>query len=192
MRQKSKDIDWETIKKVYETEQISNVALAAAHNITESAIRRRAKKEGWKKFETKKPHPYNVIKEKNHTDENGNFFIDNEAKKQFKSLKNRLGDQITAVDEPLLVALCNQNSRYKTLEKRVIKEGEVTISSKGVPYLNPTYNALQSTLKTMATLSKEFGLTIASRKRVGVSTSVDDKGGLFDLIATIKDDPGFC
>ena len=179
-----KNINWEVIKVAYETENISNVALATAHNISEAGIRRRAKAEGWKKFENKKPHPYHDIKKENITDENGNFFIDIEAKKQFDNLKEKLGDQVTAIDEPLLVALCNQSSRYKSLEKRVLEEGEVAISSKGIPYLNPTYNALQSTLKTISTISKEFGLTIASRKRAGVVASTSRKGGLFDFTLT--------
>lgn len=39
--------DWNAIEKAYREDKMSNVKLAAAHNVTEGAIRKEAKKGGW-------------------------------------------------------------------------------------------------------------------------------------------------
>jgi len=114
------------------------------------------------------------------------FFINENSEKKFNETKTRLGDQLSVIDESLLLALCNQYARYVELEKKVMKEGETTISTKGIPYLNPTYTALLSSIKALTSLSKEFGLTIASRKRAGVTLTQADKAkSLFDLIKDV-------
>lgn len=44
-----RSVDWETIEKEYRTGQWSNCVIAKNHGITEGAIRKRAKAEGWTK-----------------------------------------------------------------------------------------------------------------------------------------------
>lgn len=43
------DVDWDAIERAYRAGGLSNRAIAAEHGITESAIRQRAKKDGWVK-----------------------------------------------------------------------------------------------------------------------------------------------
>jgi len=172
----SKVINWQAIKKAYEKGNNSNVSIGKIYGVTEAAIRKRAKKELWKKVDLKTSSS-TTTKEKF-------LFIDDFASQQFENIKSKLGEQITIVDEPLLIALCNQYSRYSRLEERVDLEGETIISTKGIPYLNPTFNALQSSIKTLATLSKEFGMTIASRKRAGVKLEDNSKkeNSIFNIV----------
>jgi hypothetical protein len=42
-------VDWEAIERLYRAGQISVRAIAAAHSITEGAIRKKAKAEGWQR-----------------------------------------------------------------------------------------------------------------------------------------------
>jgi hypothetical protein len=42
-------VNWEEIRNLYRTAQLSNVAIGKKHGVNESAIRKRAKKEGWEK-----------------------------------------------------------------------------------------------------------------------------------------------
>ena len=175
-----KFINWENIKIEYETGKYPNTAIADKYGITESAIRKKAKAEEWEK--PLKDKTSAKRRKKSHL--NGDI-----AKEKFEDIKEELGTQMSSLDNPLLVALCNQYERYVNLEKRVINEGEVIISPRtGASYLNPTYNALQSSLKTLATLSKEFGLTVASRKRVGVeiANKDDEKDSIFNIMSKIN------
>lgn len=48
MAKRSK-IDWETIEKEYRAGQVSNVQIGKDHDVSETAIRKRAKKFGWEK-----------------------------------------------------------------------------------------------------------------------------------------------
>jgi P27 family predicted phage terminase small subunit len=88
---------------------------------------------------------------------------DEVAKTMYKNIKEKLEDRLSELDEPLLIAMCNQYGRYIKLEKEVKKQGEVVYTSNGNPYLNPTFNAMQSSLKAMQTLSKEFALSLVVR-----------------------------
>jgi len=174
----SRAINWSAIKKAFEKGSNSNVSIGKIYGVTEAAIRKRAKKESWQKTNFK------MSSSSSSTAKDRFLFIDDFASKQFDNLKSKLGEQITIVDEPLLIALCNQYSRYSRLEERVKLEGETIISTKGIPYLNPTFNALQSSIKTLVTLSKEFGMTIASRKKAGVKLKDNSKtkNSIFNLV----------
>lgn len=46
---KRKQIDWEAIEKEFRVNQLSNVQIAKNHDISETAIRKKAKQYGWKK-----------------------------------------------------------------------------------------------------------------------------------------------
>lgn len=47
---KRKKIDWESIAKEYRAGQLSNVEIGKNYGVTEGAIRKRAKKDGWQKL----------------------------------------------------------------------------------------------------------------------------------------------
>jgi hypothetical protein len=51
---KRKQIDWEAIRQEYEADQLSNVEIGKRHDVTEGAIRKKAKKSGWKKSLSKR------------------------------------------------------------------------------------------------------------------------------------------
>ena len=127
------------------------------------------------------------IKEREKMKKNELFFINANAENKFNETKIKLGDQLSVIDESLLLALCNQYARYVALEEKVSVEGETIVSKNGVPYLNPTYTALLSSIKALTSLSKEFGLTIASRKRAGVTLiQATNKKSLFDLVSSFN------
>lgn len=171
-------MDLQKLKADVEDGSLSRAKLAEMYGCSESNIRKLIKKHGWK--DPRKRAGANGANDD---------LIDATAAKKFEEIKAELGDQITKSDEMLLSALSNQFSRYVRLEREVMKEGEVVISAKGSPYLNPKYNALQSAAKTLTTLGKEFGLSIASRKRVGIQpeTRKEDNEGIFAIAASLND-----
>jgi len=110
-------------------------------------------------------------------------FINAKAKAEFEKIRENLGDKITIVDEPILIILANQYALYLELQETVQKEGVVLYNDKGrASFINPNQNALQSIIKNISSISKEFGLTLASRKRQKINLDREDKeNSIFDL-----------
>lgn len=161
------------IREAVEKGEQSKTEIAAIFGVSEGYIRKLIKQHGWNDPKKRTSTKAGTNGKTNQSAFEGQL-IDEFAKNKFNLIKKELKDQITPIDEPLLVALANQYSRYVKLEGEVDREGITIISKKGLPYLNPKYNALQGAIKSMATLSKEFGLSIASRKRTGVKVGGDD------------------
>ncbi len=173
-------MDLEQLKIDIESGAFSNVKLAKIHGCSESHIRNLTMRHGW-------DNPRKRNKNNSHNDSSPTIYgdlIDIVAVRKFEEIKKERERYLTKADETLLVTLANQYARYIRLEKEVLKEGEVIISQKGAPYLNPKFNALQSAAKMLATLGKEFGLSIASRKRANIdlgSSNDETEESLFSL-----------
>jgi len=142
------------------------------YDINRGYITRLAKKYNWK-IANKKTE-VNTLK----------YLLDNVAVDKFNQMKTILKDQITIIDEPILMILANQYSTYVSLQEKIKTEGIVLYNDKGRPsFINPTYNAMQSVIKTLTTISKEFGLTIASRRRnkINLDDGSKKESSIFDI-----------
>ncbi|MEN4053282.1 phage terminase small subunit P27 family [Sulfurimonas sp. NWX79] len=177
-------MDLKQLKIDVESGAFSNVKLAKIHGCSESHIRNLTSRHGWNNPRKRNKHnSHDEVTPGMHGD-----LIDMVAVRKFEEIKREREGYLTKADETLLITLANQFARYIRLEKEVLKEGEVIISQKGAPYLNPKFNALQSAAKMLATLGKEFGLSIASRKRANIENKeVDDKESMFNIMEAIQD-----
>lgn len=115
------------------------------------------------------------------------MFISKVAKERYDLTKEKMGEELTIIDDHILIPLVNMYSRMIELEAIVLKEGVTIVSPRtGAPYANPNYNALLAATKSVASLGKELGLTVTSRKRAGVRPQGNEKKeSIFDLVNQI-------
>ena len=171
----TKKYDWESIEEDILAGNLSFPKIAEKHGIDRSYLHKQVKKRNLKRGKSTKVHIVDLIE---------GAFISEFARDRYYLTKEKMGDEWTIIDDNILIPLCNQYARVIELEKIVQVEGVTIISSKtGAPYANPNYNALQGSIKTVASLGKELALTVASRKRAGISPNTDkEKDDFWDSI----------
>jgi P27 family predicted phage terminase small subunit len=101
--------------------------------------------------------------------------LDDEAKREWKRITPELlaAGLLTAVDRAALAAYCQSWSRWVKLERKVRGNGEVLWDPQGEKfYPNPHLGALNKALRQMHEFLSEFGMTPASRVRLGSPTAV--------------------
>lgn len=171
--------NWKAIEKDYIAGELTISDISDKYKIDKGYLHREAKKRNWVRAKVKKSTAPKLI---------DNAFISEIAKEKYEAIKSKMGDTLTELDDIALIPLCNQYARMINLEQVVLKEGVTIISSKGVPYANPNYNALLTTVKTVASLSKELGLTVSSRKKIGVVPKSDSKkDDIFDIASITEE-----
>ena len=190
-------IDWDAVRWEYENckeIELDGVKvkpsfrnLAKKYKTNHMAISRRAKVENWQKYD-----PVAVVKKANSAQRTelkavaGHYqLLDSVGARKIKEIIKELGaDNYSHIDEPLIVMYALQYQRLLKLEALVQVENETIISSKGLPYLNPNFNALQSVSNSLAKLGDRLGISVASRKRIGIKLGKkeDKVKSLFDSI----------
>ncbi|WP_345969630.1 P27 family phage terminase small subunit [Sulfurimonas sp. HSL1-6] len=186
---KRKPVDWEKLEKDYRAgEFATKAAMAERYGCSTTAINKKAKKEGWPIYEPRSEVLEKVSKKppaKPHEKILGPI-----AMRKIDELKNELGEHYSSVDEPLIVSYAKSYERYLDLEKRMVDEDVIAYSSKtGSAYIHPLFNAIQMTQKTLVTLAGQLGLSIASRKKLGINFNGEDgkrTQSLFDIAGTIN------
>jgi P27 family predicted phage terminase small subunit len=173
--------NWKQLEEDYTEGVLSYADMCKKHDIDKGYLCREAKKREWVRAEVKKSPPPRLI---------GGKFISRVAKDRYELTKEKMGDELNIIDDHILIPLVNMYARMLELEAIVLKEGVSVISPKtGASYTNPSYNALLSATKSVASLGKELGLTVTSRKRAGVSPKIKEtKKSIFDLVDTGMDD----
>lgn len=163
--------------------------MAERYGCSPTAINKKAKKEEWPVYVPRSDVLEKVSKKppaKPHEKILGSI-----AMRKIEELKNELGDNYSSVDEPLIVSYAKSYERYIDLEKRMAEEDVVNYSGKtGSAYLNPLFNAIQMVQKNIVTLANQLGLSIASRKKLGIHIGEKDgerTGSLFDIASSIND-----
>lgn len=178
----AKDIDWNFIKTEYEETTKSIRMIAREHNITHGAIQRAIKKENWEKFNFD-----GVVNDKALLSGKTKNILGKTALRKIKELKAELGDNLSPLDEPLIVIYAKNYERWLELQVILEEEGYVTTSSKGSVYISPYENISKSTEKTLVTVANQLGLSISSRKRLGMSTNPDQQeSSLFDITKELE------
>lgn len=181
-------IDWENIKTDWLGAKFaSENALASHYGVSRQGISKKAKKEEWGDFvplSKKAPVTTTADGVTNPHDK----ILGSIAMRKIEELKKELGENYSHVDEPLIVCYAKAYERYIDLEVQMSLQEVVSTSTKGGKYLNPLFNAIQMTQKTLVTIGGQLGLSIYSRKKMGLKLGeeTDKGGGLFDFADDIN------
>jgi len=175
-------IDWEDIKLKVEGSSTSIRAIAREHDISDTTIRKKIKKEEWVRYvPTVQGRKKEVQSHKN--------ILGQIALRKLYELKEELGENYNPVDEPLIVMYAKNYERYIELEIEMADEGVVAMSAKtGATYINPVFNALQMVIKNLAVLGDKLGLSIESRKKLNLQLGKKaETPSLFDIVSGFND-----
>lgn len=185
----TRTIDWENIKIDWLGAKFtSENALALHYGVSRQGISKKAKKEKWGDFvplSKKAPVTTTADGVTNPHDK----ILGSIAMRKIEELKKELGENYSHVDEPLIVCYAKAYERYIDLEMQMSSQNVVSTSVKtGAEYLNPLFNAIQMTQKTLVTIGGQLGLSIYSRKKIGIKLGeeTDKGGGLFDFADDIN------
>lgn len=183
----TKNIDWERLENDYIAGNFTTKAAMAKHyGCSPTAINKKAKKDGWPEYEPSSGVLAEVLIKK--LTKPHEKILGSIAMRKIEELKKELGDNYSHVDEPLIVCYAKAYERYIELEVQMSLQEVVSTSTKGGKYLNPLFNAIQMTQKTLVTIGGQLGLSIYSRKRMGMKLGEenDKGGGLFDFADDIN------
>ncbi len=184
-----RDLEPETIEKMrseYESGEMSLGKLAARENVSKTQLWRLAKKECWKK-----PKRKEVAKaiSCDFVAPNPGGILGDVAVRKIEEIVKELGPHYSPVDEQLIVAYAKSYQRMLRLEAIVDAEGESVYSPKtGATYMNPNFSALQAVISNMTKIGDKLGLSIASRRRLGIRLGTEETTeSLFDFVDAISD-----
>jgi len=182
---KDEAIDWESARWEYENTKITMSEIAKKYGTYPMRVTRVSREQGWVKFV---PNRAKDLEKKQVSNPSG--LLNTVAVRKVQEIVAELGFHYSPVDEPLIIIYAKNYEMYLTLQEEVDAEGVVCTSAKtGVTYPNPRFYALQSVISNLAKLGDKLGLSIASRKRMGLD--LGDKpqtSSLFDFVDTITMD----
>jgi len=178
-------IDWESIKADVEGSSASVRSIAKKHGVSHTTINKKIKNKEFKRYV-----PSVSASRKNMENVNPcEPILGQIALRKIEELKKELGKNYSNVDEPLIVMYSKSYERYIELEMKIAVEGVTTVSMKtGATYINPTFNALQMTQKTLVTIANQLGLSMISRKNLGLKLGNNkrDEPSIFDFVDDIN------
>lgn len=172
------------MKTEYEGGPISARALAAKHNFPRNKLNKIIKDENWTKYV---PPASRATKGMAQTASHKQI-LGPIAIRKIKEVKEELGEYYSPVDEPLIVVFAKTYERYIQLEQTLMNEDIVLKGDKGGSYLNPNFTALQAVQKTLLTYANQLGLSMISRKALGIKLGSGGKSekSLFDIAEDIN------
>lgn len=174
----------ESMKVEYEGGPISARKLAAKYDFPRNKLNDLIKIDKWTKFVPPASRAKKgVTHSASHIPILGPIAI-----RKIKEVKEELGEHYSPVDEPLIVVFSKTYERYIELEQTLMTENVVKESAKGGSYLNPTFTALQAVQKTLLTYANQLGLSMTSRKLLGIKLDPRKKSEmtLFDIANNIN------
>ena len=174
----------EFMKVEYEGGPISARALAAKYDFPRNKLNKIIKDDNWTKFvPSVSSAKKGMAQTASHTPILGVIAI-----RKIKEVKEELGEFYSPVDEPLIVVFSKTYERYIQIEQTLMTEDIVLSGSKGGNYLNPTFTALQAVQKTLLTYANQLGLSMTSRKTLGIKLGSAEKSEktLFDIAEDIN------
>jgi len=174
----------ETMKGEYEGGPISARALAAKYDFPRNKLNKIIKDESWTKYVP----PASRAKKSTAPTAPHLPILGSIAIRKIKEVKEELGEHYSSVDEPLIVVFAKTYERYIELEQTLITENVVLSGAKGGNYLNPTFTALQAVQKTLLTYANQLGLSMISRKTLGIKlgSGIKSEKTLFDIAEDIN------
>ena len=178
------DENTEMAKVEHETVGTSLRALAKKYGIPRNKITKIAKDDNWKKYRSSGE---SAEKEVAQTAPHAQI-LGTTAIRKIKEVKEELGEHYSSVDEPLIVVFAKTYERYIELERDLMNEDIVLKGAKGGDYLSPRFTALQAVQKTLLTYANQLGLSMTSRKALGIKLGSGKKSeiSLFDIAEDIN------
>ncbi|WP_442765113.1 P27 family phage terminase small subunit [Sulfurospirillum cavolei] len=178
-------IDMDALEKQVSGTSRSLRAIAKDFEMSHTQLNKIVKKMGWPRYVP----PTTISKSEMEKKGAHVEILGRTALRKIEEIKRELGDKYSNLDEPLIVMYSKSYEHYIDLEKKIAVEGYVVMSPKtGATYLNPTFSALQSVQKTLVTIANQLGLSMASRKALGLQLGDNTKKeqGIFAFIETIS------
>ena len=173
----------------YENEGIGFSTLAKRYGKNHTFWWRKAKSEGWTKYEASS----DVIEKKESEPLSQKSFdgiLSTVAVRKIKEIVEELGSHYSPIDEPVLVVYAKSYEYFIKLSKQVDEEGISLVSPKtGSLYANPNFNSWLAVGKNIASIGEKIGVTEAARRRIGITLGADDKTeSLFDFVDKMMDE----
>jgi len=179
-------VDWESVRFEFENNKWTLAPLAAKYNTYPMAISRKSKEEGWVKFD-----PVMAQKSKDvTTPSNPQNILDVVAQRKVKEIIVELGDNYSPIDEPLVLIYGVFYEEFLRLTLAIKEEKDLLTSNKGNIYTNPRYNNWLAVSERLAKIGDRLGMSVASRKRLGLSMGIDKETTLLDFIDEISSSTG--
>ena len=180
------DENTEFAKLEYETVGTSARKLAEKYSIPRNKLNKIIKSDKWLKYGSSQGDAKsNTAPTAPHAPILGTI-----AMRKIQEVREELGEHYSPVDEPLIVVFAKTYERYIELEKKLMNKGEeiVMTGAKGGSYLNPIFTALQAVQKTLLTYANQLGLSMTSRKLLGIKLNNGKKSemSLFDIASDVN------
>ena len=179
----------EAIKNEVEKTNRSYRAIAEEYGTNHTQIRNLIKNHGWNvEHRVSKNSTISTSDAKPHI-----AILGKTALRKIDEIKNELGKQYSPVDEPLIVMYAKSYERYIELEQRLGLGVDkiIAVSSKtGAEYMSPHFTATLAIQKNLVTIANQLGLSIASRKKLGLNFKKEDEGqtSIFDFVKELSTD----
>lgn len=158
-------IDWEEVEKQVSGTSKSVRAIAKEFGMSHTKLNTKIKEEGWTRYVP----PVSVSSSEVENISPHVEILGKTALRKIEEIKHELGTNYSNLDEPLIVMYAKSYEHYIKLEGKLAIEGYTIMSPKtGGKYLNPTFSALQSVQKTLVTIANQLGLSMISRKTLGL------------------------
>lgn len=172
----------ENIKNAVENTKRSYRAIAEEFGTNHTQIRNLIKIHNWNvEHRISKNSNISTTEDKPHA-----AILGKTAVRKIEEIKEELGDQYSPVDEPLIVMYAKSYERYIALEDKLGLGVDKIISTStktGSEYMSPLFTATLAIQKNLVTIANQLGLSIASRKKLGLNFKKEDKGqtSIFDF-----------
>lgn len=164
-----RNIKWDSIESDWKQgKEGSQNALAKHHGIARSTLSEKAKKDGWGEFGADRQSAITVMTEDN-ADKASKILLGAIATRKLFEFKRELGLHYSSLDESSLVILAASYEEWVQLKEKTIRAGGIEHVSEKVA------KRLTSLEKTIPMISRDFGFTLSSRKRLELDFNDDEK-----------------
>lgn len=170
----AKKIDWDFIKSEYEETDKSIRRIAQENGISDTAIRKKIKLEGWEKC-SRPADVVNMIATKQKS-------LGSIASRKIIEIVQTLGDKYIPSYEPMIVIFASNYQMWLELKQELDEVGIISKTSKGTKQISIEFIALKEIEKTLKDYATELGLSVSSGMKLGLLGKPDtEKSSIFDL-----------
>ena len=175
----AKGIDWDFIKSEYEETTKSVRLIATENGVSHGAIQQRIKKEKWIRTSLDVVTDKMLVKSRNP-------ILKKHALRKIDEIQKELGADYSVLDEPLVIAFALNYQKWIATQEILLEENSIGMSSKGSLYISPYENLAKMYENSFIKIAGQLGLSLASRKRIGMSPKSDtEEASLFDLASDL-------
>lgn len=114
------------------------------------------------------------------------LWLDDIGKKTWERVTAVMADANLSFDVELLSAFCDCYSHLIKCSEKLRAEGYALVSESGLPKINPTVNALRELQKTLIEASKQLGLSVESRAKMGLSLKREEPDEFDRFLASAR------